>query len=282
MTPKSIAFRKDYNTLQVEESLSKFFEGPGATVIREVLKTEEIPTNKEDFAVLMLFLLSLAVRVPAVRDYEARLNERNIKGHLRYLAEHDPKELAERAESLRQAGVKLPEDMSAEALKAMDLSKFSVEFPLQWHMLNMSGLLNVDMRLLIERRWILNIAEEGAGDFICSDKPVIAHPLSTDNFRQIRFVRPDFQKDTIVVMPLSRRIALTGEFEGGPSGTAYVDARRVALINGFLVAPSQFTTREEGKQVIRYVYSPESDFSWWTLKEKVGNVDDLWASLPKR
>lgn len=51
MTPKSIAFQKGYNTLQVEESLSEFFEGPAATVIREILKTGELPAG-EDFDVL--------------------------------------------------------------------------------------------------------------------------------------------------------------------------------------------------------------------------------------
>lgn len=281
MTPKSIAFRKDYNTLQVEESLSEFFEGSAATIIRQTLKTGELPIG-EDFTVLMIFLVSLAVRVPIVRDYEAGMDARNIKEHLRYLAKHDPEELAEIVESLRDSGIKLPDDMSAEALKAMDWSKFSVEFPVQWHMLNMIDLLNVDMRLLTERQWRLNIAEDGAGDFICSDKPVIAHPLSTRKFRQIRFVRPDFQKDTIVVMPLSRRMALTGEFKKERGRSADVDARKVSLINGFLVAPTQFTTPKEGKHVVRYIYSPASDFSWWMPPGKTGNLEDLWASLPKQ
>ena len=281
MTPKSIAFQKGYNTLQVEESLSEFFEGPAANVIREILKTGELPV-REDFVVLMMFLLSLAVRVPIVRDYEAGMDARNIKEHLHYLAEHDPEELAERVESLRDAGIKLPDDISAEILSSIDWTKFSVEFPVQWHMLNMIDLLGVDMHLLTERQWILNIAEDGAGDFICSDKPVIAHPLATKRFRQIRFIRPDFQKDTIVVMPLSRRMALTGEFKKERSGSADVDAKRVALINGFLAAPAEFTTPKEGKHVMRYIYSPASDFSWWMPSGKVGNLTDLWASLPKR
>lgn len=281
MTPKSIAFQKGYNTLQVEESLSEFFEGPAATVIREILKTEELPAG-QDFVILMMFLLSLAVRVPIVRDYEAGMDARNIKNHLRYLAENDPKELAERVESLRDSGIKLPDNMSAENLKSMDWSDFSVEFPVQWHMLNMLDLMKVDLPLLTERQWMLNIAEDGAGDFICSDKPVIAHPLSTKRFRQIRFIRPDFQKDTIVIMPLSRRIALTGEFKKERSGSADADAKRVSLINGFLAAPAEFTTSKEGKHVMRYIYSPDSDFSWWMPQGKVGNLADLWKSLPKR
>ena len=121
--------------------------------------------------------------------------------------------------------------------------------------------------LLLARQWVLLAAEEDAGDFVCSDHPVLLE--WTVEVPQFFRDSPGFGlENTIVHVPLSRKLLLRGTFDGPGGVTVPVGRDTVAVVNGFAIG-----------KVTRFLYTPEADFIWEKEDGSIGGVADLFAAI---
>lgn len=111
-----------------------------------------------------------------------------------------------------------------------------------------------------ERKWHLQIATEESGEFVCSDNPA-ALVWSDPRWEEGRGAPGFALRETDLTMPLTRRLALRGRFEG-QNASLEVSRRIVA------------TTNDRTMFLARQVYSASEDFPWLTTKGQVGSRAD--------
>lgn len=122
--------------------------------------------------------------------------------------------------------------------------------------------------LLGQRTWSLLVAEDDAGDFICSDNPVGLHSLLPP---PPEYVSPFFShEDTIVTFPLTRELALKGIYTEDNSylSIEYVPLQLVAGVNS-----------QTMEKAVRYFYSHKDDFSFISASGDVGRIGDTLDHL---
>jgi hypothetical protein len=231
--PSAIGFEKnlyafdhpsaDPNT--VEDILSDRVEGPMAQIMAS-LSDQSLPLGPEDYETLMRFLAMLAIRVPRIRRRE-REDTRRVEQFATEMMMQHPASFQGLVEQLEREGVRLPEGADLEAMRQEVLANPPPLMDQNWHMETMLEIAEELVPVFGARSWSLLVAEEEAGDFICSDSPVAM--MSTDPRRQ-RMPMGFGCEDVIVTAPLSRRMALFGKF-GGHSIMMKVDRPMVAFIN---------------------------------------------------
>jgi hypothetical protein len=140
---------------------------------------------------------------------------------------------------------------------------YDVNFDQTWHVQVMLQLGFQLAPLLSLRHWNVQVAEKDARDLICSDCPVIvAYATPMPGPMPASFGTPN----TILMVPLNRRIALVSMLEPGlVSGE--LDTETVANMNS--MTASQATQ----------LYSAQEDFVWMMKDGKIGNALDLHAGL---
>ena len=121
----------------------------------------------------------------------------------------------------------------------------------------------VILETLAARQWNLWTASEDAPDLICSDSPVsVAMTAPNTGQYGVGFGTPN----TVLTMPLGRRLLLVGAFEGRPASRV-MDRSMVAAVNSL--------TASNANQL----YSPEPDFVWRTPGGQIGGAADMFAWL---
>ena len=194
----------------------------------------------------MFFLALQAVRIPAFRDLITSVLQQVHKKVLRVIGS-----TAERFEmtvkKMKDDGIDIGKTTYEEVRRFIEDDAFDMEYPSDLFVQQLLVLFRDLFPYLADRNWSLRCAGETSGDFVCSDRPVglsWAPGLET-------LAPPGFgMQGTIVSLPLSRKIALEGRFEG-TSRVSTADARLVALINGQTVLAAE-----------QCVYSPSDDFVW--------------------
>lgn len=127
-------------------------------------------------------------------------------------------------------------EMSYEEMKKfVEDGNFSIKLD-RTHQIGLElGLLDPMLHMLAKRKWTLRIAEDGAGDFVTSDHPVVLMPVGWNpgpygvGFGLAK---------TVVIFPLNRRMTLTGMFEG-EDRVIRVNAYDVAIHNRYVIMAAQ-------------------------------------------
>ncbi len=231
--PSAIGFEKnlyafdhpDADPNTNEDPLSDRVEGPMAQVMAR-LSDQNLPLGPEDYETLMRFLAMLAIRVPRIRRRE-REDTRRIERFATEMMLQRPDSFQWLVAQMEREGVRLPEGADLEALRQDLLANPPLLMDQNWHMETMLEIAEELVPVFRARSWSLLVAEEDAGDFICSDSPVAM--MSTDPARR-RMPMGFGCEDVIVTAPLSRRMALYGQFDGH-SIMVKVDRPSVAFIN---------------------------------------------------
>lgn len=282
-TPKSVGYQKNINPPQAEKNFNEYFETPAAKVLKEISKTQNFPTTKEEIAYLFLFILFQAFRIPMVRNYEAGTDKNSLVNRLHYLAVTEPSTFPFWIEMLKGENIEIPnyDYSNTNVVNQVDWNNFEVKFPTQWHIDNLLDLMGVNLNSLFKLTWKMYIANTDADDFICTDKPVICLPKNNPLQMPRRLVIPDFGEDTIVAVPLTRRIALMGEFNDEENFRVFeVDNNLVATINGLLLSnPSYIRTHKGGNPIVRYIYSAKDDFVYLKIDSSIGKKKDFFATM---
>jgi hypothetical protein len=169
---------------------------------------------------------------------------------------------------MRRDGVTGPAEMDYEEAKALfESDDFTVDYPRTWHVGMLFDGAKTIFPYLADRQWSYFVADDDAGDFICSDYPV---GLVWSSGETGGFFPPGFAvSETEVSMPLTRRWAMLGRFEG-ESGVYHATRKTVASINSRTGMTAQ------------RLYSAKQEFVLTKRDGELGSTLDLLAWIAQR
>ncbi len=241
-TPASAAFIRGFyapahsqaDPEAVEKGLAGV-ESKLAPAYRAVVATGRMPeAGSQEYGLIMNLVALMFVRVPAVRQAHDKHWEQVFKMLLSIITEK-----RERFEVVRRriqsTGVELP-DVSFERFQdTVRSEKCCVKLGPNAGISHMFRLLDVILPLLSRRNWCLGLCEDNSPDLICSDVPV-----SLTWVRPIVGLPPGFgHRETVLTMPLNKRMALVGCFEPLPP-TTILRSAHIGDINGCTLRAAQF------------------------------------------
>nr|WP_246722198.1 DUF4238 domain-containing protein [Rhizobium laguerreae] len=234
---RNVAAIRDFNRIEADghdpnalEDAYSGFESMAAAAIRRV---EKLGVFDGDDKIMVLNLIALmATRNPRLRknwsDFTNRLYrvvlETSVATEERY------NNLRKRMEATR------PHAKPLAQMPHEDFREFvrSDRYVFETHQNNLIKLeLNVFetvLKTLFSRKWVLQIGDDQAGDFVTSDHPVVLSSL-----RQSHPGVGHGLKETMLLFPLTRKCALMGTFEGD-EGVIQAPATLVALANSAVIA----------------------------------------------
>lgn len=279
---RDTAHKRDYHSVDlgsdsmvVEKKLATI-EGQQSIVLQKIIDEQLLPSpDSQEFADLMGFVAFTAVRVPFIRDRISDFIDNASKKQLfatfstpegrsafrKALADHlDEFPAAER--SLAKKCVESDAEMD-EMAKFARSGNFTVSLGQNWNVQTM--LVNGDTirPFLAQRNWALWVAADNEPDFVCSDCPVSLTWISDPG----TLYPPGYGlANTVVSVPLNRRVALVGTFEPLP-GQQTVGSETIAGVNTATV------------MYANQVFSPVQDFVWLMKDRTIGQVADLLAML---
>jgi hypothetical protein len=274
--PANVAFEKDFYRIEVPgiapDEIEKVFwdvEGKAATVLKKIIESNNLPDTPEDYETLMRFMAQLEMRRPSVRQNLDHTHEKVLRIVTKMHATLPDDELRARFKYMREENPDVPE-LDLNAFRAFATSdNYTIEFSQNHYIKNlMTALLPVAddtlTPLLAMRNWMLMIADEGAGYFITTDRPValswtIEVPPLFEN-------SPGFGlQNTVVFFPVSKRHLMYGTFDALKAPVAPADAETVALMNRIMC-----------RSAVRFIYSTDENFVWKNHDDSIGDRRNLF------
>ena len=237
-TPRNVGSETDFNRVNVPgkpideaEKLFAEIEGKVARVIKGIEENLTLP-QKTDMEVLIYFVALLYMRNPQIRNNLANIETTVIKQIFRCLTSN-----RERYESQMQRVLPIDQQMPKyeEVKQFVEDEDFDIMFGHGHHLrYELEIIDNTVLPLLVQRKWVLLIAEDDVSDFVCSDRPValisIGDPPENPNHPYNIGVPGLGMQNTELTVPLNRRMALAAAFENHTC-VATVDEKVVAEIN---------------------------------------------------
>lgn len=238
--PRNVGGIRDFNRIEVdgvdpniiETSLAKF-EDEAARALRHI---EENSTFEGTAGEVILNLVALlAIRSPEMREhwrkFQAQIAERIMDLSL---ATKDRWESQIR--QMKESGKAVNESVSYEDIKKFHESKqYTIEVAREHHIhMELKGIEAI-LPYLDSRNWLLIRSTDETGPFITTDNPVNLSWKEPEKIPPFYRSSPGYgMKNTQVYFPVSRNLALVGEFDGH---AGLIDATRelVAMLNSKLL-----------------------------------------------
>lgn len=253
-SPRNVGGIRDFNRIEVEghdpnavESSLGDFEGKVATAIKNVSESYKFVGEDKDY--ILNFIALLSSRSPQKREHWRKFNADIAEKMLSMLLKS--KETWEsQIKQMEEDGYKLPQNVTYESVKDFYKSKkYKIDVPterqLEMEMISLEAVLP----FLYGRNWQLIITTKDIGYFITSDKPVNLMWKNPNDNANPTWYSPGFGfQDTQVYFPLSKEIALLGEFEG-KEGTYEGNTNAVSVLNSKKII---FTYKQ--------IYAPDDNF----------------------
>jgi hypothetical protein len=253
-SPEKSACQRDFYTLDVtvddeQDALQveRFFadvEARSRDAITATLREGRIPEGELRDR-LMDFLAVQAVRVPAYLRGLDKMADGIMKKIAWYLTA-TPETWSAHVQRMKEAGCRVP-DVPYDQMREFVLSE---EYDVSWDQNTRLGMILEPLpalaAVLAERRWTLAVAPEGCPDFVCSDRPLT---VCWNDPAAARWMPLGLgMANTTAQIPLSRRAALLGMFEG-PFPMTKATPMLVGIVNMLTI-----------RYATRYVYSPDQEF----------------------
>jgi len=255
---------RDFNRVEIkgvspdaiEQGLSGF-EGEVASALRKVRGDKNLD-DEMTYALIMNLMALIAVRNPQNRTQWTNFQSDVMKKMLALMVGTEERWKSV-TNQMRETGVESVHNVTFEQMRDfIDRDAYDISVNREHHIaIEMEGI-DVVLPCLFERSWTFLVASKDAGPFVTSDKPVILtwrHPEEIPPFYRNS---PGFgMADTRVVFPVSKEIAIVGEFDTEDQ-VAFVGKRTVATINSQICffANSQ-------------IYSPSLRFNWISPDGKI-------------
>lgn len=247
------ACERDFYIVEVEDEgdpfvVEKFFstiEASGAEALRSIAEHRDMPEDQL-YEKLIAFLAVMTIRGPGVIDMIEKPLTQIFKSMLWYAT--DSKEAYERfmAEGGPKERSQVEEMTYDQARDFLRSNKYTVSMGQNFKLSMLFTMLEPVGQLLAARRWSVVVAEDGAPDFICSDRPsTLCWTRSTPG----PYSPALGMQNTTAMFPLSRRTALLGCFEEIKL-PAYINAKAVGVLNMYTAMYAK-----------RFVYSGSDDFT---------------------
>jgi hypothetical protein len=239
-------------------------------VLKDIIRLDQLPTQPEDYNILMHFMATLLVRPPVVRERVENQRDEQLRKVLRLHAQLPDDQLEARLAKFRAENPEMPEVTPEDFRNFISSGEYSIEFARNYHIKHLvTGLLPAIEQivpLLAARHWVLWQAQNDE-HFITSDNPVT---LKWTTEMPSAFAQsPGFAfKNTVVIFPLSKTLALWGRFEG-PKGVV------IPALNGHVALVNRIFTQKAR----RFVYSTDENFVWTRNDGADGDRGDMFDAI---
>jgi hypothetical protein len=226
------------------EKVLSFVEDKCAPVVLDVVTNKRLPTGV-DFDVLLNFVALSFVRVPSIRATTSDFIDRVGKSlaRLAFLGDDGAKRLRSNLEAAER---KLSDDELKKLQAFVESDDYTVNLDQNWHIQLMRDSVGVLLPALAKRHWAVWTVADGAPDLVCSDRPVTLWQLDPHPLIPPGFGTPN----TVLTIPLSRRVLLVSRFEDLLPTSFELDAVNVALMNTFRATWAS------------QIYSEDADWAW--------------------
>jgi hypothetical protein len=213
---------------QVIEKRFAEFEGRVAPVLQRVTQERALPSNTEDWSLLVSFIALMAARTPRARAVNTKAH-RMLYEHILRQAVATPETYAKTIETLRRRGGEEPAVTYEDMQRFVEEKPYKVEIPVGLHMKSLFATQEAVFQGLARRHWILLTPEQGA-EFVTSDDPVYlgwSDAAAASSYRSPGFALPR----TEVLFPLGHGLAMMGTMERHPRKPSAIKREGVALLN---------------------------------------------------
>lgn len=218
--PRNVGGIRDFNRIdidgvdqnRIEKSLAQF-EGEAATALRRLEAGDKFEGETKELILNLIALL--AIRSPEMREhwrgFYAQIAERTMDLTLATKERWDSQ-----LKQMKEKGEDVNENVTYEDLKKFHESKaYDIEVARERHIRMEFKMIETILPLLDARKWTLVRSTEETGPFITTDNPVNLTWKEPDKIPPFYRKSPGYgMKDTQVYFPVSKNIALVGEFDG--------------------------------------------------------------------
>lgn len=239
--PRNVGGVRDFNRVEIDgvdpeiiEKTQSDFESKAATALKKLEEKSDFSGETKD--VILELIAMLAIKSPEMREHLAKpLVE--IANHIMAMTFESEERWGSQVSQVKQdTGRNISDSTTFEEMKglfergAFDVS-VSKEHQIHMELLGMQGI----TELLHKRNWVLLKAGGEVGEFITADNPV---SLTFNSPAKYNFISPGFGlRDTMVYFPVSKNLALIGEFDG-EDGVKSANKYLVAILNSRIIANS--------------------------------------------
>lgn len=269
--PRNVGGIRDFNRIDadgvdqniLEKSLAEF-EGEAARALKSLSNSAELAGDERDLILNLIGLL--AVRSPQMREHMRKFHAQ-IAERLMDLTLVTKERWESQMEQMQRSGADVPGNVSYEEVKRFHDSKaYTIEVAREHHIGTEMTMFEAVLPTLFDRRWSLMLSNTETGAFITSDRPVVLGWNEPQKIPPLHRSSPGFGlKDTHVYFPVSKGVALLGQFEGiektvdgSTHAVATLNSRILHSSYSQIYAPNlgfRFLTRNgeimSGKQLIR-------------------------------
>lgn len=252
--PRNVGGVRDFNRVEIggidpniiERSYAEL-EGKVAASINSVQKSLEFNGENKNYIFNLIALL--AVRSPEQRDNSNQFHAQ-IAEQIMNLSLATKERWESQLAQLKANGGELGEDISYEDMKAFAARKeYKIKLKKEFHIAGEMEGINAILPCLHGRKWLLIHSTDESGPFITTDQPVNLTWNEPENIPPFYRQSPGFGlKGTQVYFPLSKNLALLGEFDG-KDGLIYATKNLTALLNSKMLM-----------YVFKQVYAPKICF----------------------
>jgi len=218
--PRNVGGIRDFNRIEAEgvdpnhlEHALAEFEGAAATALKKI--DEGAPFDGEPKTLILNLVALLAIRSPEMREhwrqYQANLAERIMD-----LALASKERWESQVKRMKEAGIEVNDAVTYEEIKEFHEGKeYDIEVAREHHIRMEFVGVEAILPFLAQRKWLLVRSTDESGPFITTDNPVNLTWKEPDKVPALFRHSPGYgMRDTQVYFPLSRNVALVGEFDG--------------------------------------------------------------------
>lgn len=273
---KNVGVERDFNRVEVPgiapdalETAYAGFEGETARSLQGIEANLKFEGDESIYALNLAALL--AVRHPLMRkqwgDFRAEVARKMLS---MVLAEKSRWEAT--VKRMREAGDPVDESLTYEELKrSWETDGYEISIDRGEHIRTETKVFDTVLRTMVDRKWVMIVADEETGPFVTSDRPVTLMWHKPLEMPAIMRDSPGYgMTNTEVIFPLSQRLALVGNFDGN-EGTVHGTRELVATVNSTVIAHA------------RQVFAPKLSFAH--LDPRTGDIstgDKLLAWVNQR
>jgi len=238
--PRNVGGIRDFNRIEVdgvdpniiETSLAQF-EGEAASALRYV--EEQLTFEGEARELILNLIAILAIRSPEMREHWRKF-QAQIAERIMDLSIATKERWESQIRQMKESGIKVDENVSYEDVKKFHESKqYKIEVAREHHIhMELVGVEAI-LPYLDSRNWLLIKSTNESGPFITTDNPVNLTWKEPGKIPPFYRNSPGYgMKNTQVYFPISKDLALVGEFDGH---VGIIDATKelVAMLNSKLL-----------------------------------------------
>ena len=239
--PRNVGGMRDFNRVAIDgvdpeiiEKAQSNFEGKAATALKKLEETSDFSGETKD--VILELIGMLAIKSPERREHLAKPLAQIANLIMAMTFESEERWESQIYQIKQNTGNNVSDGATFDKMKdlyergAFEIS-VSKEHQINMELIGTQGI----TELLHKRNWVLLKAAGEAGEFITADNPV---SLTFNNPTLSTFISPGFGlQDTTVYFPVSKNLALIGEFDGTDSIES-ANKHLVAILNSRIIANS--------------------------------------------